>query len=36
MATAEDGFVWVFVAIALASFVAFGIAFMTRPPAAKD
>ncbi len=36
MATAEDGFVWVFVAIALASFVAFGIALVTRPPAARE
>jgi OFA family oxalate/formate antiporter-like MFS transporter len=32
MATAEDGFVWVFVAIAMASFVAFLIAVMTKPP----
>ena len=32
MATAEDGFVWVFVAIAVASFVAFMIAVMTKPP----
>ena len=35
MATAEDGFVWVFVAIALASFAAFCIAMVTRPPDAK-
>jgi OFA family oxalate/formate antiporter-like MFS transporter len=36
MATAEDGFVWVFVAIALASFTAFGIALVTRPPASRN
>ena len=35
MATAEDGFVWVFVSIALASFAAFSIAMVTRPPASK-
>ena len=35
MATAEDGFVWVFIAIALASFAAFCVAMVTRPPERK-
>ena len=35
MASAEDGFVWVFVATGIASFVAFFLAVLIRPPA-KD
>jgi OFA family oxalate/formate antiporter-like MFS transporter len=33
MASAEDGFVWVFVATGIASFVAFFLAVLIRPPA---